>query len=59
MKLVPGFRSVPPIFSKRALALMYYVINTKRPYPTEKDILSLMQEVRVSRLRITHLINNT
>ncbi|HHU49368.1 MAG: hypothetical protein ACOYEH_08870 [Caldicoprobacterales bacterium] len=49
-----------PYFQKEPY-LMYYVINTKRPLScTEQDILSMMQEVqRMSRLRITHLINNT
>ena len=40
---------------------MYYVINTKRPLSaTQEDILAMMQEVEgKSRLKITHLINNT
>lgn len=49
-----------PYFQKEAYR-MYYVINTKRPLSsTKEDILSMMQEVqRMSRLQISHLINNT
>ncbi|HHY83700.1 MAG TPA: ATP-binding protein [Clostridiales bacterium] len=40
---------------------MYYVINIRRPLSsTAEDIISMMQEVeQKSRLKVTHLINNT
>jgi hypothetical protein len=49
-----------PYFQKEAYR-MYYVINTKRPLSsTKEDILSMMREVqRMSRLEISHLVNNT
>ena len=49
-----------PYFQKEPYE-MYYVINTKRPLSAkEEDILYMMQEVQnKSRLKVTHLINNT